>query len=81
VAMYLDAMGHWRGAAGVVAAGTPLLRGEAAATAALYVGTAQEQLGALTAADSAYAVGLRAKPGDSVLVARHQSLQRRLQPH
>ena len=56
--MYLDAVGRSRGAAGVVAAGTPLLRGEAARTAALYVGAAHEQLGRPVAADSAYAMGL-----------------------
>jgi tetratricopeptide (TPR) repeat protein len=77
VAMYLDAVGRSRGAAGVVAAGTPLLRGEAAPVAALYVGTAHEQLGALAAADSAYAMGLRASPSDSILLARRESLQRR----
>ena len=40
VAMYLDAVGRARGAEAVVAAGTPLLRSESAAVAALYVGAA-----------------------------------------
>jgi protein O-mannosyl-transferase len=75
VAMYLDAVGRSRGAEGVVAAGTPLLRGEAAATAALIVGAAQEQLGRAGAADSAYALGLRAAPGDTLLLARRARLQ------
>ena len=81
VAMYLDAVGRSRGAVGVIAAGTPLLHGEAAPTAALYVGTAQEQLGRLTAADSAYALGLRAAPGDTQLLARRTRLEQRMTPH
>ncbi|MEO6526893.1 MAG: tetratricopeptide repeat protein [Gemmatimonadaceae bacterium] len=80
VAMYLDAVGRSRGAEGVVAAGTPLLRGEAAVTAALYVGAAHEQLGRLAAADSAYAMGLRASPADSVLRARRASVEQRATP-
>ncbi|MEO8564047.1 MAG: tetratricopeptide repeat protein [bacterium] len=80
VAMYLDAVGRSRGAEGVVAMGTPLLRGEAAVTAALYVGTAQEQLGRAGAADSAYAAGLRANPRDTLLLARRARLERTVAP-
>ncbi|MDB4884546.1 MAG: Tetratricopeptide 2 repeat protein [Gemmatimonadetes bacterium] len=80
VAMYLDAVGRSRGAAGVVAAGTPLLRGEAAIVAALNVGAAYEQLGRPSAADSAYASGLRASPTDSTLLARRASVRSRLAP-
>ena len=77
VAMYLEAVGRSRGAEGVVAAGTPLLRSESAAVAALYVGAAEEQLGRFAAADSAYAVGLRAQPADTTLQARRAALERR----
>ncbi len=80
VAMYLDAVGRSRGAAGVVAAGTPLLRSESAALVALYVGAAHEQMGHLAVADSVYAVGLRAAPGDTLLRARRASVERRLVP-
>ena len=80
VAMYLEAVGRARGAEGVVAAGTPLLRSESAAVAALYIGVAQEQLGRFAAADSAYGVGLRAQPRDTVLQARRAALERRAAP-
>jgi Flp pilus assembly protein TadD len=80
VAMYLDAVGRSRGAAGVVEAGTPLLRGEAAPTAALYVGTAQEQLGRPAAADSAYVLGLHANPNDERLRARRARLEQGATP-
>ena len=77
VAMYLEAVGRSRGAEGVVAAGTPLLRSESAAVAALYVGAAEEQRGRFAAADSAYAIGLRAQPADTALQARRAALERR----
>jgi len=80
VAMYLDAVGRARGAEGVVAAGTPLLRSESAALVALYVGMADEQLGRFTAADSAYAAGLRAQPADTLLRARRAALETRAAP-
>jgi len=80
VAMYLEAVGRSRGAEGVVAAGTPLLRSESAATAALYVGVADEQLGRFAAADSAYRTGLRAQPGDTQLHARRAALERQAAP-
>jgi len=80
VAMYLDAVGRAHGADAVIDAGTPLLRSESAATAALFVGAAHEQRGRLVAADSAYRLGLRAQPGDSLLVARRASVERRLAP-
>jgi hypothetical protein len=80
VAMYLDAVGRARGADAVVEEGTPLLRSESAATAALFVGAAHEQRGRLAAADSAYGVGLRASPADSLLLARRASVERRLAP-
>ena len=80
VAMYLEAVGRSRGAEGVVAAGTPLLRSEAAAVAALYVGMADEQLGRFAAADSAYGVGLRAQPADTLLRARRAALESRAAP-
>jgi len=80
VAMYLDAVGRAHGADAVIDAGTPLLRSESAATAALFVGAAHEQRGRLVAADSAYRLGLRAQPGDSLLLARRASVERRLAP-
>ncbi|HEV7992333.1 MAG TPA: glycosyltransferase family 39 protein [Gemmatimonadaceae bacterium] len=80
VAMYLDAVGRSRGADGVVAAGSPLLRGEAAPTAALFVGAAHEQLGRAAAADSAYALGLRAAPRDTLLLARRARLEHSVAP-
>jgi tetratricopeptide (TPR) repeat protein len=80
VAMYLDAVGRSGGPDAVVTAGTPLLRSESAATAALFVGTAHEQRGRLAAADSAYGLGLRAQPSDSLLLARRASVERRLAP-
>jgi tetratricopeptide (TPR) repeat protein len=78
VAMYLEAVGRSRGVQGVVAAGTPLLRSESAAVAALYVGVAEEQLGRFAAADSAYAVGLRAQPANIELRNRRTALESRL---
>jgi len=75
VAMYLDAVGRSRGADGVIAAGKPLLRTEAAAPAALYVGAAEELLGRSAAADSIYEIGLRAAPRDSLLLARRAALR------
>ena len=80
VAMYLDAVGRARGAQAVVAEGTPLLRSESAATAAVFVGAAHEQLGRLAAADSVYGLGLRTAPRDSLLLARRASVERRLAP-
>ena len=47
---------------------------------ALYIGVAQEQLGRFAAADSAYGVGLRAQPRDTVLQARRAALERRAAP-
>jgi hypothetical protein len=64
----------------VVAEGRPLLRSESAATAALYVGAAHEQRGRLADADSAYALGLRAAPRDSLQLAARASVERRLAP-
>ena len=80
VAMYLDAVGRARGVDAVVEEGTPLLRSESGATAALYVGAAHEQRGRLAAADSVYRMGLRAQPTDSLLQARRASVERRLAP-
>ena len=80
VAMYLDAVGRARGADAVVEEGAPLLRSESAATAALFVGAAHEQQGRPAAADSAYRIGLRAQPTDSLLLARRASVERRLAP-
>jgi Flp pilus assembly protein TadD len=76
VALYLDAVGRARGAEGVVSAGVPLLGTEAAAVAALYVGAAYERLGRRAAADSAYAIGLRAQPADTLLASRRRALLR-----
>jgi tetratricopeptide (TPR) repeat protein len=81
VSMYLDAVGRSRGAEGVVSAGTPLLHSEAAAVAALYVGAAHEQLGRFARADSAYGVGLRAQPSDTLLRARRALVERRMTEH
>ncbi|MFL5619902.1 MAG: tetratricopeptide repeat protein [Gemmatimonadaceae bacterium] len=80
VAMYLDAVGRAHGADAVVTAGRPLLRSESAATAALYVGAAHEQMRRLAAADSVYGVGLRTTPRDSLLLAARASVERRLAP-
>jgi len=80
VAMYLDAVGRAEGADAVVREGRPLLRSESAATAALFVGAAHEQRGRLAAADSVYAIGLRAAPQDSLLRAARASVERRLAP-
>lgn len=80
VAMYLDAVGRSRGPAGVIAEGAPLLHSESAATVALFVGAAHEQLGNLSAADSVYGVGLRSAPADSLLLVRRASVERRLAP-
>jgi hypothetical protein len=80
VAMYLDAVGRSRGAEAVVSEGTPLLHSESAAVAATYVGAAHERLGRLAAAESAYAVGWRAAPHDTVLRARRASVERRMAP-
>jgi cytochrome c-type biogenesis protein CcmH/NrfG len=77
VAMFLDAVGRSRGAAGVVAAGTPLLRGEAAATAALFVGAAEEQLGRPAVADSIYGLGLSRAPDDTILRTRRTLVRHR----
>lgn len=78
VALYLEAVGRSSGPEGVVREGTRLLRSESAAMAAAYVGTAHEQLGHLAAADSVYAIGLRAAPQDTVLRARRASVERRM---
>jgi tetratricopeptide (TPR) repeat protein len=78
VALYLDAVGRSRGPAGVIEAGSPLLRTEASAVAALYVGTAHEELGQYAVADSTYAVGLRARSDDAALLQRRAALQPRL---
>jgi len=80
IAMYLDAVGRAHGADAVVREGRPLLRSESAATAALFVGAAHEQRGRLAAADSVYAIGLRAAPQDSLLRAARASVERRLAP-
>jgi Flp pilus assembly protein TadD len=77
VALYLDAVGRAGGASAVIHAATPLARSAAsAATASLYLGVANEQLGRITEAESAYAHGLRSSPGDSILRARHAALER-----
>jgi hypothetical protein len=78
VAHYFDAVGRSAGAAAVVRAAKPLLHGGSASVAALYMGLAEERLGRLAAADSAYRLGLRASPSDSLLRARHAKLQSRL---
>jgi tetratricopeptide (TPR) repeat protein len=77
VALYLDASGRAAGAEAVVRAAVPLLRSESSRVAALFAGTAYEQLGNRAAADSAYTMGLRRAPGDSALTARLAALRRR----
>ena len=52
----------------------------AGALATAGIGTAHEQLGRLAAAESAYAIGLRAAPHDTVLRARRASVERRMAP-
>ncbi|MEP6620429.1 MAG: tetratricopeptide repeat protein [bacterium] len=70
VALYLDAVGRSGGPAAVVQAATPLLHSQSASVAALYLGLAEQRLGRTDAADSAYALGLRRNPRDSVLRGR-----------
>ena len=77
VALYLDATGRAAGAGAVVRAATPLMRSESGRVAALFAGTALEQLGQRDAADSAYSMGLRRAPGDSALAARLAALRGR----
>lgn len=79
VALYLDAVGRSAGARAVTVSAAPLMRAPSARVAALYAGVAFEQLGERTAADSAYAAGLRAAPGDTALDARMTALRAR--PH
>ena len=76
VALYLDAVGRAGGASAIIEAATPLTRStDAGATASLYLGVANEQLGRVTAAESAYAQGLRSSPLDTVLRARRAALE------
>jgi hypothetical protein len=80
VAYYFDAVGRTTGAAAVIRESKPLLHGRSAPVAALYMGLAEERLGHLTAADSAYRLGLRASPRDSLLLAQQAKLRGRLAP-
>jgi hypothetical protein len=68
--LYLESVGRSEGARGIIAAATPLRHSSSATVALLYIGLANEQLGDLAAADSAYAAGLRRAPNDSLLNAR-----------
>jgi tetratricopeptide (TPR) repeat protein len=72
IALFLDASGRAGGPEAVVRAATPLLRSETGAVAALFLGTALEQLGRRAQADSVYAFALARSPGDSALRARSQ---------
>src|SRR5205085_9157968 len=74
VALYLDAVGRGTGPAAVVRAAAPLLHTEAAPTAALFAGVAEEELHNPRAADSLYGLGLRRDPADTLLRARHARL-------
>jgi tetratricopeptide (TPR) repeat protein len=74
VGLYLDAVGRSRGAQAVVDASRPLQRTKSAATASLYAGLALERLGQMAAADSAYAAGLVARPGDTDLLLRRGAI-------
>jgi hypothetical protein len=80
VAYYFDAVGRSAGAPAVIRAAKLLLRGGSAPVAALYMGLADERLGRLAAADSAYRLGLRASPRDSLLLVQRARLQARLGP-
>jgi hypothetical protein len=79
VAFYFDAVGRSAGAPAVIREARPLLHGGSAPIAALYMGLAEERLGHLTAADSAYRIGLRANPRDSMLLAQSARLRPLLQ--
>ena len=77
VALYLDAVGRSQGPTAVVGAATPLLHSQSASLAALYLGIAHEQLGQATSADSAYSLGLRRSPRDTLLAARRAAVRAR----
>ena len=61
----------------VVRAASALLHSETSAVSALFLGTALEQLGRATAADSAYSFGLRRSPRDAALLGRLRALRSR----
>jgi hypothetical protein len=67
VAYYFDAIGRASGATAVVKAAKMFLHGQSTPLAELYIGLAEEQLGHLAAADSAYRRGLLRSPRDSML--------------
>ena len=73
VAMYLDAVGRARGAEAVVTAGTPLLRGEAASTARCTSARRTSSSADRPRPTPCMAIGLRAAPSDSLLLARRAS--------
>jgi hypothetical protein len=75
LAYYLDAVGRASGAQAVIRTAKIFRHGRAAPTAELYIGLAEERLGNVAAADSAYARGLRASPRDSMLIAQRKRLQ------
>jgi hypothetical protein len=75
IALYLESVGRSGGARAVIAAARPLMRSESAAVAALFLGTALQQVGETAAADSAYAAGLRRSPTDTTLALRLMQLR------
>ena len=79
-AYYFDAIGRASGAEAVIGAAKRFLHGQSTPVAELYIGLANERLGHLAAADSAYRRGLRASPRDSMLTAQLTRLQPRLGP-
>ena len=77
VSLYLDAVGRASGPAEVVKAATRLVHSQSGATAALFLGLADEQLGKPQAAESAFALGLRRSHEDSALTAELARLRAR----
>jgi hypothetical protein len=70
VTLYLESTGRAWGADSVLAAGRRLFVTSPSATAALFIGLAQETRGDTAGALASYRQGLRVAPTDSALVAR-----------
>ena len=71
-AFYFDAVGRSAGAAAVIREANKFKHGDIASVAALYIGLAEERLGRPAAADSAFSLGLKIRPGDKILRAEYQ---------
>ncbi|MDB4915293.1 MAG: Tetratricopeptide 2 repeat protein [Gemmatimonadetes bacterium] len=70
MSLYLDAVGRSGGPQAVIRAATPLLHAETGSVAALFLGVAYEQLELKSQADSAYVIGLKRNPADTLLAQR-----------